>query len=322
MPLRLRKYVTDPIHGTIIIPDWLIPIIDEKPIRRMMFIRQLGLKSYIDFPGAIHTRYSHSLGVMHLAGRLIEMLAEKEQNSGNREASNNIKDNRNNIMAAGFFHDIGHGPFSHVVDYALGKFANTDHSELTLKIINKFTDLETRGIFPKKVHEIITRKHEHPFINDIVNGPMDADKLDYLLRDAYHVGFKYTFDLNHFLNNLRVLGDADVSLKHRELGTGSDSDSRVSAEIFFVIWKGMYDLVYHVAHSRIAEKMLEKSVILRAENDITFGRIFTDVKNNIDRYMELDDDKMLNILKNGNDYAPVLVNNIIDNKTLFSDIGQ
>lgn len=146
----------------------------------MMFIRQLGLKSYIDFPGAIHTRYSHAIGVMHLAERLTDMLVEKEQNKGNVDTVANISGNKNNIMAAGFFHDIGHGPFSHVIDYILKKYSGLDHSQLVPKIISKFSDLDNWGINQNKVHDIITGKHEYPFINHLINGPIDADKLDYI----------------------------------------------------------------------------------------------------------------------------------------------
>ena len=72
--LSAESYVPDPIHGSIEMPSWLINISKERSVRRMMFIRQLGLKAYVDYPGAIHTRYSHVQGVMHLAGRVVDLL--------------------------------------------------------------------------------------------------------------------------------------------------------------------------------------------------------------------------------------------------------
>src|SRR5215472_17090588 len=114
-----RKPVTlDPIHGRIEIPDWLAKAEQIPAVRRMMSIRQLGLKAYVDFPGAIHTRYSHGLGVMHLAGKIGDLLEKKGTDEAHSIAQN-LRDNKGELMAAGFLHDIGHGPFSHAVDFCL-----------------------------------------------------------------------------------------------------------------------------------------------------------------------------------------------------------
>ena len=171
-----KNLVSDSIHGTIEIPNWLLRIINEKSVRRMLFIRQLGLKAYIDYPGAIHTRYSHVLGVMHLAGRIIEMLSELEYKKGRPETATSLSNNKINIMAAGFLHDIGHGPFSHVVDYILKRYSGTTHEEISFEIIKKLDDIENDGINITKVRDIITGRHPYRFINHIVNGPIDADK--------------------------------------------------------------------------------------------------------------------------------------------------
>jgi len=127
----------DPIQGSIELPLWLISIIEEPTIRRMLFIRQLGLKAYIDFPGAIHTRYSHSLGTMQLAHRLVSMLSKKMQDKGNKIIAANLRANENNLMAAGFLHDIGHGPFSHVLDFVMKKVYAKTHEELSEIFINQ-----------------------------------------------------------------------------------------------------------------------------------------------------------------------------------------
>src|SRR5438132_11996443 len=109
MPAKLR--FPDPIHGTIELPEWY-PIVSNQPaVRRMLFIRQLGLKAYVDFPGAIHTRFSHALGVMQLAGRVVDSLAAKMQQKPT--IVKNLTSNKQTVMAAGFLHDIAHGPFSH-----------------------------------------------------------------------------------------------------------------------------------------------------------------------------------------------------------------
>lgn len=100
----------DPIYGNVPLPQWLIEINDREEIRRMMFIRQLGLKATISFPGAIHTRYSHSLGTMYLAGKVADILSKKASEKGKSNIAQSLHENKNTIMAAGFLHDIGHGP--------------------------------------------------------------------------------------------------------------------------------------------------------------------------------------------------------------------
>jgi len=85
--MNSKTLVTDPIHGTIEMPRWLVNISKEKAVRRMMFIRQLGLKAYVDFPGAIHTRYSHLLGVMHLSGEIVDLLSRREMSFGRKDTA-------------------------------------------------------------------------------------------------------------------------------------------------------------------------------------------------------------------------------------------
>jgi HD superfamily phosphohydrolase len=287
-----RYAIPDPIQGAIELPSWLVTLIDEPAVRRMMFIRQLGLKAYLDFPGAIHTRYSHALGTMHLSGRMVDMLAQKMRDTGKKRIVENLDDNRNNVMAAGFLHDIAHGPFSHAVDFVMRQMSGKTHEALAEEVIRDTlpSQMEDWGITKNSVVQLIQGTHQHPFLGDIINGPLDADKLDYLLRDAYHVGLKYSFDLHHFLASYSILGkESDIA--HCVLGLDSTKQAIVTAELFLVIWKSMYDLVYHVESSRIAEKMLEKAILL-LQDDPELKKAFT-----ISGYLELDDEKLLSLVR-------------------------
>ena len=286
--------IPDPIHGHLSVPDWLIEIENSPPVRRMLSIRQLGLKSVIDFPGAIHTRYGHALGAMHLSGLLVDKLSEKIQNEGRSKISENLKNNKNNLMAAGLLHDVAHGPFSHAVDFVLRQTSQITHEKLAEQVINNdlAEPLTNHGITPESVVKIINRTHDHKFISGIINGPIDVDKLDYLLRDAHHVGLKYGFDLEHFVSSYTVLGD-DSELRKCMLGLENSLTAQVTSEIFVLIWKSMYDLVYHIRNSRVAEKMLEKATLLGIETDDELKQCFTD-KNQL---LTLDDDKLLSLLK-------------------------
>lgn len=307
--LTYRNYVPDPIYGAIEIPDWLVRISKEKSIRRMMFIRQLGLKAYIDYPGAIHTRYSHVMGVMNLSGRIVNLLYEYEKNRGHKEIASALKNNRINVMAAGFFHDIGHGPFSHVIDYILKRYSKMTHEQVSLSILDNLKDIENDGINIKKVEEMINGKHPYKFINHIMNGPIDADKLDYLLRDAYHVGLRYSLDLEHFITNFRVLGLEASSLTDFELGLEDNLESLATGEIFIVIWKNMYELVYYVTSSRIAEKMIEKAVILKIDEDNQFKSYFSDIA----KFIELDDENLFSLLSDGRGMSSKLTRSVREN---------
>jgi HD superfamily phosphohydrolase len=220
-------------------------------------------------------------------------------------------------MAAGFLHDIGHGPFSHVLDYALKKSINRDHEDIASDIIDKLPDLENHGITKEKVKSIIKGKHTYPFISQIINGPLDADKLDYLLRDAHHVGLKYSLDLEHFINHYKILGSDSSNLEKCELGLSNEYAAIVTAEIFIVIWKSMYDLVYHIENSRIAEKMLEKAIITRLGEDSDFKDQFE----NIDLFIELYDEKLFEYLKERNGLTQKLVTRISDNR-LYSKVCE
>ena len=314
--MSINRRIPDPIHGYLSIPDWLIEIENLPPVRRMLNIRQLGLKSVINFPGAIHTRYGHSLGAMHLAGLLADRLSKKMHDKGRSTIAKNLQNNKNNLMAAGLLHDIAHGPYSHAVDFVLKHITNTTHEELANKVINNglHTHLINHGIVPEAVVSIINGTHDFKFISGIIDGPIDVDKLDYLLRDAHHVGLKYGFDLEYFIDSYTVLGN-DSELNKCLLGLDNTPIAQVTSEIFVLIWKSMYDLVYHVRESRIAEKMLEKSTLLGVENDDNLSKYFRDE----DELLALDDDKLLSLLKkSSSEYTTKLVKNIWSRK-LFCD---
>jgi len=304
-----RHLVPDPIAGTIELPTWLVKIKDEPAIRRMLFIRQLGLKAYVDFPGAIHTRYSHALGTMYLARKISDLLIQKMNDRGRRTLAENLSLNKERLMAAGFLHDIAHGPFSHAVDFCMKRITGKSHKELAEDIIMNMlpSDLEN-WIDKRQVIKLIRGEHDYPFLSQIIDGPLDIDKLDYLLRDAHHVGLKYSFDLDYFLGSYTVLGDQDF-LTRCKLGLENNQQATVTTELFLVIWKSMYDLVYHVENSRIAEKMLEKAILLNKDKEQIAAK-FKDV----DNFLELYDDNLLNMLLASGGKSTELINAIKGNK--------
>jgi HD superfamily phosphohydrolase len=307
----LKDIIVDPIHGSIHIPLWLIAIHDEPAVRRMMVIRQLGLKSSIDFPGAIHTRYSHSVGTMYLASRILDTLSDKAGSEGDKELVRLLDENENAVMAAGFLHDIGHGPFSHVLDYPLRKIAKTGHEEVASRIIHsELKILQKKHAIPlDSVCEIINSEHQHRFLSQIVNGPLDADKLDYILRDSYHIGLRFAIDTGYLTEQFKILG-AKFRIVERQLGIENTYGAQVASELYVVMWKSLYDLVYYVERSRIAEKMLEKAILDAAEEEKSFRRIFTDLSS----FMKMNDANFEEKLRKQTVFSKSIVNSINSNK--------
>ncbi|MGD0644938.1 MAG: HD domain-containing protein [Candidatus Bathyarchaeia archaeon] len=310
-----KHYFIDPIHGKIEIPPWLFRIQDQPAIRRMMGIKQLGLKAYIDFPGAIHNRYTHCLGVMHLAGKLSDLLIKRYHSSSveDQGLEENLKNNRNCLMAAGFFHDIGHGPFSHVMDYVLRSRLNIDHEIITTKVVDLYQkELEGDSIPSRQVKKIITKKHQYPFLSSVINGPLDVDKADYILRDSYHVGLKYGFDLEHFFDRIVILGDK-CDLKKCELGLEDSNEALAGAELFLLLWKSMYTIVYLVDSSRRAEKMLEKAILVALDNN----SIIKDDLIDFNKYVDLDEPTLLSKLRAEKGFSESICDRIIKTAELY-----
>ncbi|MGB9659775.1 MAG: HD domain-containing protein [Nitrososphaerales archaeon] len=310
-----RRVVIDPIHSRIELPVWITKLAAEKPsVRRMMQIRQLGLKAYLDFPGAIHTRYSHALGSMHLASKITSMLSEREKRRNKLTVSEILKDYQINIAAAGFLHDIAHGPFSHAIDFVLEKNLKKTHEQIAREVIcDELKDLEKFGISTKSVADIIDGSHEFGFVSQIINGPLDVDKLDYLLRDSYHVGLKYSFDLDYFINGYSVLGN-DEFPEECELGLQDVPETVTTAEVFVLIWRSMYDLVYHIENSRIAEKMLEKALILECQDNSDIKEYFKSIQ----KYIQLNDELLLQLLlERGSNFSKQIVEAIFKKGTVF-----
>jgi len=255
---------------------------------------------------------------MELSVRLTDLLIAKLEKLGRPNSVSNLKSNRDTIAAAGFLHDIGHGPFSHAVDYPLRKFSEKTHEEISTMIITQdLRDLEDHGIPIESVNKIITGQHRFRFVSSIVNGPLDVDKLDYLLRDSHHVGLKYALDIENFIENLTVLG-SDPDPDKCELGLESTPEAVTNAEIFLTIWKGMYDLVYHVENSRIAEKMLEHAVLAGCADDSSLRELFENPR----MIAELYDEKLLELLQKAPGFPAATANAIISKRGLFVKIND
>ena len=197
------KVLKDPVHSYIHIHYEVIwNCLDSKEFQRLRRIRQLGGDFQV-YPTAEHSRFSHSLGVYEIVRRMVTEvkslcveLTEYEKVC---------------VMLAGLLHDVGHGPFSH----AFENITNHSHEEYTAKIILGNTELNAilRAVsekLPQDIVSIIQHTHENDILNQIVSGQLDADRMDYLLRDSYFTATSYgQFDLERILRTMRVRKTAE-----------------------------------------------------------------------------------------------------------------
>ncbi|WCJ58648.1 HD domain-containing protein [Fontisphaera persica] len=202
------KVFRDPIHGLIRIEpedEFILDLINTPEFQRLRRVRQLGVSS-LTYPGAEHSRFSHSLGVFCFAQRMLNMLLHRYR--GKSEVTDLLAQEGKTVKAAALLHDIGHAPFSHMMERAFPATAN--HEKRTTELITDKTSsiphiLQAHGIDPHGVRDIIKKASEHRLLVDIVSSQLDADRMDYILRDALATGVKYgAFDAEWLLNSLCI----------------------------------------------------------------------------------------------------------------------
>ncbi|WP_342563696.1 HD domain-containing protein [Paenibacillus sp. FSL R7-0345] len=196
--LSEEKVFKDPVHNYVHVQETIIwRLINTKEFQRLRRIRQLGT-SYLTFHGAEHSRFSHSLGVYEITRRIISQF----ERSGYKDW---MPEENLLTLCAALLHDVGHGPFSHSIEEAF----EMNHEDWTCRIILEDTEItailrEVAEDFPEKVASVISKTYEHEIVVNLVSGPLDADRMDYLLRDAHYTGVNYgTIDIDRILRMLR-----------------------------------------------------------------------------------------------------------------------
>jgi len=252
------KIVRDPIHGNIKITGFFIDLLESPEIQRLYDVKQLGF-AHLVFPGAHHTRLEHSLGAYKIASQISEML---DLNKREKDV----------ISCAALLHDVGHGPFSHTLESILVEKFNVDHVDLTEKLIlgeyDIFEDGEKSIIGSRGINDILIendmdkgeivdiirgKTHKKPYMSQILNSTIDADQLDYLIRDAYYTGVAYgMIDIDRLLQTL-VIFNNNLAVERKG----------VSVLENILMARGlMYSSVYFHKTVRIAELMLSKAIEL------------------------------------------------------------
>lgn len=265
-----EKVFKDPVHNYIYVQDETIwELINSAEFQRLRRIRQLGT-SYLTFHGAEHSRFSHSLGVYEITRRIISQF----EKSGFADWPG---EERLLCLCAALLHDLGHGPFSHSIERAF----DSDHEEWTCRILLGDTQVnrilrKADPLLPEKIAAVIQKTYEKKIVVSLISSQMDADRMDYLLRDAYFTGVDYgTFDLERIL---RMVRPHKGHIVVKESGMHAVEDYLMSRY-------QMYWQVYFHPVTRSGEILLSK-IFDRARDLFGGGHAFTFLDGTLRRLFE------------------------------------
>ncbi len=292
--MNKKKIINDPVYGFITIPsDLVFDLIQHPYVQRLRYIKQLGM-THLVYPGALHTRFHHALGAMHLMGFAIETIKSKGQAIS--------FDEEQAVTIAILLHDIGHGPFSHALEHTIVDGVSHEHiSTLLMDNLNR----EFGGKLELAL-EIFNNRYHKKFLHQLVSGQLDLDRMDYLNRDSFFTGVSE--GVISFDRIIKMLDVVDDQLVIEEKGI-------YSIEKFLIARRLMYWQVYlHktvIAAELMLVKILERAKELSQEGRNLFASpcfsyflknsiSMQDFKNNpqnIERFTKLDDNDIFTSIK-------------------------
>ena len=278
-----EKVFRDPVYGYVHVYDQLIwDLIQTKEVQRLRRIKQLG-GTYMVFHTAEHSRFSHSLGVYEMARKIIRALMHR--------GTILSEDERLLVLSAALLHDLGHGPFSHSFESVF----SVRHELFTERIImentevNRVLEAYQKG-FATKVRDVINKTYPNPLIISIISSQLDADRLDYLLRDAYFTGAPYgEIDVERILRTMRVVNNKIV---YKVSGMHAIEDYLMSRyqmywQVYLHSTGRSFDLVIQNMLRRVRELI---------ESDYEFKKPIDDLRNlflqeepSVETYLKFDD---------------------------------
>ncbi len=240
--MKHKKIINDPVYGFISVPDGTIFELMEHPyFQRLRRIKQLGLSHYV-YPGALHTRFHHALGALHLMKQAVDVLSSKGVDISEEEAEA--------VSIAILLHDIGHGPFSHALEHTIVDVHHENLSLMFMEALNK----EFGGRLSLAI-DIFENNYNKPFLHQLVSSQLDMDRMDYLNRDSFFTGVHE--GVIGYDRIIKMLAVKDGELVVEEKGI-------YSVEKFLVSRRLMYWQVYLHKTVVSAEQMLIK-ILMRAK---------------------------------------------------------
>lgn len=275
-----KKFIRDSVYGDIRLNEIEVEVMDNPQFQRLRRIKQLGLISLI-YPGANHTRFEHSIGTMHIASKLADKL---DLNQEDKEL----------VRISALLHDIGHGPFSHVSEGVL----SFPHEELTKYVIKNtaIRDIVEKKFDIDKIIEIINGEGK---FGPIVSGELDADRMDYLLRDSHYTGVAYgIIDYERIISNINLNKHLSLDIKGVQAAEGA-----LVSRYF------MYPSVYQHHTTRIVNSMFRRGLKKLIDRGVI---------NENDMY-KYDDADIIGIFRNSEGYPKEIMERL-DNRNIFKRV--
>ncbi|MBN2229890.1 MAG: HD domain-containing protein [Candidatus Thorarchaeota archaeon] len=297
--------INDPIHDFIGLTDVEAKIINSETYQRLRRIKQLSGGHFV-YPSAEHTRFAHCIGVMYLAGRIGRKLLG-EIGLGDEVLQD--------VRVAGLLHDLGHGPFSHVFEESLIEKRGWNHEDVTEWLIleSEVGDiLENSGISKKRIADLVRGRRTTKMdsvVSSIVAGQVDADKMDYLIRDSFYCGVNYGLvDIHRLIDSLEISKDNQLQFSIAARG---------ALEAFLVARYEMFLNVYYHKTVRSVEVMLVK-LINAADNVLQLTSFETP-----EEFLLLDDMSLVSMVRdidpseseNAKEAATMM--NLLDSRILY-----
>jgi HD superfamily phosphohydrolase len=291
--LNKKKIINDPVYGFISIPTELVFDLIEHPyFQRLRYIKQLGM-THLVYPGALHTRFHHALGAMHLMKMAVETLRSKGHEITAEEEQG--------VTIAILLHDVGHGPFSHALENTIVK--GISHEDISILLMNKLNE-QFNGQLTIAI-SIFKGNYNKKFLHELVSSQLDMDRLDYLNRDSFFTGVS-----EGVISSDRIIKMLNVKDDHIVI----EEKGIYSVEKFIIARRLMYWQVYlHktvIAAEQLLVKILERSreLVLKGEklfatpalnhfltNELTREEFIKD--GHLEIFTQLDDTDILSAVK-------------------------
>ena len=252
--MNKKKIINDPVYGFISIPTELVFDLIEHPyFQRLRYIKQLGM-THLVYPGALHSRFHHALGAMHLMSLAIKTLCDKGQNLSNEEEEA--------VLIAILLHDIGHGPFSHALEKHIVQ--GIDHEDISTLLMTKLNQTFDGRL--SMAIEIFNDTYHKNFLHQLVSSQLDMDRLDYLNRDSFYTGVSEgVISSERIIKMLNVVNDAVVV----------EEKGIYSIEKFLVARRLMYWQVYLHKTVTSGEQLLGKILQRARELSLQGVKLFS-----------------------------------------------
>ncbi|MEN8815665.1 MAG: HD domain-containing protein [Nonlabens sp.] len=299
------KILNDPIYGFISIPsEEIFKIVEHPHFQRLRRITQMGL-SYLVYPGAHHTRFHHALGCMHLMQKAVQVLRSKSVEISDQE--------EDALYKAILLHDIGHGPFSHALEYQI--INKVTHEQLSSHFMNSL-NAEFNGSLTLAI-QIFKGEYHRPFMLELISSQLDMDRLDYLKRDSFYTGVaEGNINSQRLITMLNVVDDQLVV----------EEKGLYSVENFLSGRRLMYWQVYlhktgigaeHLLQSVIKriKELIEKGVDVELPKHLNYfirnkNPDFSSNSTDLNRFASLDDADVMTTLKLGSDHKDFVLSEL------------